>query len=300
LLFREQSGIELQSERAIGSTDMGLGRGPTRPNAPRTLGGTAIVVRQQQLRSDVFLKRVMFGKGDTGGVAEFLRQYKDLYQAFMPEEKEFRTLGTNEIRTVSRADLMGRFDFVVDFGPEINNPQLRLQNATLRYQTALTNPLIIQNPQAFWQITIDFLEATGMHNAGRTLPPPTGVEDRPIMPQEEELVMLSKGLYIDPVPSDDHGQHLAVIAQVLQDPMKLAQYFNANTLQLLNRHAQRHFQFFFAMASRPDLIPEEAGGGNGAGGGGGAPGAPPVQLAMTQAAGGSQAVQGATEQGLTP
>lgn len=255
-LFREQAGIELQAERAVGSTDMGLGRGPTRPNAPRTLGGTAIVVRQQQLRMDVFLKRVMFGSGETaGGVQEFLQQYMALYGAFMPNEKEFRVMGTDEISVVSRKDLQGRYDFLVDFGPEINNPQLRMQNATLRLQTAMTNPLILQNQQAMWHILIDFLEATGMHSAARIVPPPAGMDDRPPMSQEEEFLVLGRGIYIDPLPSDNHGEHLAAITSLIQDPIQLAQFFGPETMPLLGRHTQRHMEFFMAIQAQPELAP---------------------------------------------
>jgi hypothetical protein len=129
-LFNEQAGVEAHAERVVGSTDMGLGRGSSRPNAPRTLGGTAILVRQQQVRMDVILRRLMYGRSVVGGgVSEFLRQYMDLYVALMPPEKEFRALGTGDVHKVQRADLQGRYDFVIDFGEEINNPQIRLQNA---------------------------------------------------------------------------------------------------------------------------------------------------------------------------
>lgn len=240
-LLREQSGIDMQAERAIGSTDMGLGRGPTRPNAPRTLGGTAIVVRQQQLRSDVFLKRAMYGSGEyTGGVMEFLQQYLALLQTFMPSEKEFRTLGTDEIRRVQREDVQGRYDFLVDFGPELTNPQLRMQNAILRYQNLIQNPLVLRNPLSMWKISVDLMESTGMRSAARWLPPPDPSENRPPMDQDDEFHILGKGIYIAPIPSENHEEHIAKIANLMSDQMRLAQLFGPNEIPLLARHFSEH------------------------------------------------------------
>jgi len=248
LLFREQSGIELQTERAIGSTDMGLGRGPTRPNAPRTLGGTALMVRQQQLRTNVYLTRLFYGSDEvSGGIQEFLLQYKEMYAALMPEEKEFRAIGTDELRKIQRSDLQGRFDFLIDFGEMQSNPQLQMQNATMRYQYSLNNPLIMQNPEAFWKITIDFLEATGMRNAARVLPSPSG-GSHPPMSQDEEFNVLSKGIYVEPLPGDNHGEHLTKIMLLVQNEQQMAQMFSPSEVQLLERHAAKHIEMMNAAA----------------------------------------------------
>lgn len=249
-LIREQSGMEAEAERAIGQTDIGLGRQSSRPNAPRTLGGTALMVRQQQLRSDVYLKRLMFGPGEYGGgISEFLLQYRDLYAALMPPTKEFRALGTDEIREVSREDLQGRFDFVVDFGPEINNPQLRMQNSILRYQNSITNPLVMQDPDALWQVTVDMWEATGWKSAGRRLRKPGPMASHPPMEQDEEILVMSKGIYVEPLPADDHAAHLATITDLLNDQIKLAELFNPAKLALLEKHTAKHQEFMFAAAN---------------------------------------------------
>lgn len=248
-LFREQAASEGQAERAIGSTDMGLGRQSSRPNAPRTLGGTAIVVRQQQMRSDVFLRRAMFGTTErTGGIHEFLHQYRELEAALMPKTKEFRMVGSDELRSVNREDLQGRYDFIIDFGEGVNNPQLRMQNAILRYQNSISNPLIIRDPQALYHITIDMLEATGMKNATRILKPPVPMEDHPPMTQQEEFLIISKGIYIDPLPSDNHPEHLRDIAMLLQDQRRLATEFDSKEIPLLERHAAKHFEYLTAGA----------------------------------------------------
>ena len=251
LLLREQSGIDMQAERVIGSTDMGLGRGPTQPNAPRTLGGTAIIVRQQQVRMDVPLRRLIYGSTEApGGVSEFLHQYMGLMQAFLPEAKEFRALGTNELRVVQRVDLQGRFDFEMNFGPEVNNPQLRMQNAAVRYQAGAANPMVMQNPYAFWYLTKDFFEASGMKNAGRILPAPSGQEAHPPMTQEEEFTVLAKGIYVDALAADNHAEHLTRIAELIQNPARLAEHFGPNELPMLERHATRHLEFQMAGASQ--------------------------------------------------
>lgn len=281
-LLREQSGMEAEAERGIGSTDMGLGRAPSRPNAPRTLGGTAIVVRQQQLRMDVPLKRLLIGSSEaTGGVVEFIQQYHELYAALMPPVKQFRTVGTEDIRTVNRQDLQGRFDLIVDIGQEINNPQLRLQNATLRYQNSMTNPLVLQDPMAVWRLTTDFWEATGIRGAKRWLMKPQGAPDHPPMTQEEENGILARGVFIEPLQTDDHARHLADIAALIQDPYALReQGFSNVTIALLNRHAQRHFEL--AAAATSGALSTLGPGGPAPSGNGGGPsqpgGLPPVRL----------------------
>lgn len=246
LLFREQSGIEMQTERVVGSTDMGLGRGPTRPNAPRTLGGTSIMVQQQKLRASVYLTRLMYGcSEEPSGVAEFLMQYKDLYVALMPDEKEFRVIGTDELRKISRADLQGRYDFIIDFGDQLNNEQIRQQNSMFRYDRLRDNQMVLRNPHAFWKVTTDFMEATGMRNAARVLPAPEGATHPP-MEQEQENQILSKGIYVEALPNDNHAGHLAVIQQLMQDDMKFAEQFSPAEVELLGRHAEEHLSYMQA------------------------------------------------------
>lgn len=257
-LWREQSGVELQAERAIGSTDMGLGRGPTRPNAPRTLGGTALVVRQQQVRTDVALRRVMYGcGGQGGGIREILMQYMALSAAFMPSELTIRT-GTGELKTIDRGSLQGRYDFVVNLGPDVNNPQLRMQNAQVRYQNMLGNPLVQRDPRALYLLTVDFLRATGMKDAEKVLTPPTG-DDRAPMDQEDENVVMARGVYVEPLLSDNHQEHLTAIMQTVQNEQALAQMFSADKLPLLEQHAQRHQQMMMQGAQGGMMLPNAQG-----------------------------------------
>jgi hypothetical protein len=133
-------------------------------------------------------------------------------------------------------------------GEDVNNPQLRMQNALVRYQNALGNPLIQQNPQALWHFTVDFLEATGMKNASKILPPPSG-EDRAPMSQEDENMVMARGIYIEPLMSDDHVEHLSVIAELMQDSSRMATVFDRpSEVRLLSQHAQVHQQMMSVMA----------------------------------------------------
>jgi len=264
LLLREQSMAEVHAERAVGSTEMGLGRMPSR-NPPRTLGATAMLVRQQQLRMDVLASRLMYGIGEgTGGVSEFLMQYLDLLQTFTPEGKEFRVMGTDELCKVQRSEIQGRYDFVIDIGQELNNPQLRMQNAALRYQYGMSNPLVVQNPNTLWRVTVDFFEATGWKNASRLIPPPGPVDAHPPMTQDEENSILARGLYIDALPSDNHTEHLTNIALLLANPAAMAEKFGPTQVQLLNRHAQKHFEYQqMAQMAMGGGMPQLGPGGNG-------------------------------------
>jgi hypothetical protein len=247
LLFAEQSGMELHSERMIGTTDLGMGRSPTR-NAPRTLGGTQIVVGQQRMKSNVFIQRATYGNDRTpGGILEMLSQARALWKAFMPPAMEFRSVGTNEIVKADRADLQGRYDFVIDFGDEVINPQLRMQNAILRYQLSMQNPMVMANPEAVWELTVDMWEATGKRNAARVLPPPKG-GSHPPMDQDAENEVLSKGVYVEPLPQDDHAAHLSSVMKLVQDPARLSS-FSPSEIPLLERHVSEHMRLQTAAMS---------------------------------------------------
>ena len=281
-LIREQSGIELQAERATGVTDMGLGRGPTRPNSPRTLGGTAIMVRQQQLRGNVVLNRFILGRSwpYTSGVSEFLSQYLDLTMAFMPKEKEFRALGSDEIRTISRADIQGRWDFVVDMSEDVNNPQLKLQNRLMIHDRALSNPIVAQDRDALYEITVQFWEAAGLKNARRILRKPEGFQARPQMEPDEILTVLAKGIAIEPLPQEDHAAMITAITEMIQNPQELAaRGFNTTNMPLLENYAQKTMEFLSAGANG---VPSP-GGDNGVSRGGDRPAG--VNMQQEQVAG---------------
>lgn len=242
-LFQEQVGHDREAERAIGATDLGLGR-QGQQNAPRTLGGTAIVVRQQQLRSDVLLRRLMYGRDDRpSGVLEYLHQYRELLTRYMPDHKEVLITGTNEVRSFNREALMGRYVFMVSFDEEINNPQLRATNATQRYQLLASEPLFLQNPQARWYLVQDFMRNTGMANGPVILPPPEEGDIRPDMTQEQENLVMAQGMFVPPKPGDDHAIHSQVIAELINDPVRMTEVgFTQKTIPLLERHLAMHNQ----------------------------------------------------------
>lgn len=236
LLFHEQVGIETDAERAVGATDMGLGRQASRPNAPRTLGGTAIMVRQQQLRTMVYLHRALYGQGDRpGSLVEWLYQYRELMAAFMPEEKQIQLKGRAEPVTVKRSDLQGRFTFVLSFDPELNNPQLRAANAVQRYQLSLGNPLVQQNPQAMWHLTQDLWRNTGLSGGPAILPPPQAGQDHPPYTDEEVLFNLAKGIYVAPVVGENLEQRITVLAEILNNPARMAE-MGATAMPLVVKH----------------------------------------------------------------
>ena len=248
-LFQEQVGHDREAERAIGATDLGLGR-QGQANAPRTLGGTAIAVRQQQLRSDVFLRRFMYGRDDLpSGLLEWLHQYRELLGRYMPDEKELLISGRNEIHVFSRQELQGRYVFMVSFDEEINNAQLRATNATVRWQALQGDPQIMQNPQARWHLIQDFMRNTGLPNGPVILPPPTPGDDRPDMTQEQEFSSMIAGVMINPKPTDNHEEHRQAIIALVQDPVALTQRgFTPRTVPLLAEHLRLHDQFMQAQA----------------------------------------------------
>jgi len=195
--------------------------------------------------------------GQGGGIREILMQYMALSAAFMPSELTIRT-GTGELKTIDRGSLQGRYDFVVNLGPDVNNPQLRMQNAQVRYQNMLGNPLVQRDPRALYLLTVDFLRATGMKDAEKVLTPPTG-DDRAPMDQEDENVVMARGVYVEPLLSDNHQEHLTAIMQTVQNEQALAQMFSADKLPLLEQHAQRHQQMMMQGAQGGMMLPNAQG-----------------------------------------
>lgn len=282
-LFQEQVGHDREAERAVGATDLGLGR-QGQANAPRTLGGTAIAVRQQQLRSDVYLRRAMLGRDDRpSGILEWLHQYRELLGRYMSDEKAVLISGRNEIHIFNRQELQGRYVFVLSFEEEINNPQLRATNATQRYQLLQTEPLLLQNPQARWHLVQDFMRNTGMQNGPVILPPPEPGADRPPKSQDQEFNDMVAGIQVDPLPGDDHQGHVQEITALVNDPVAMTtRGFTARTIPLLGDHLQKHNQFMQAQAAAQ--VPSGASQGGGLGGNGQAPvdfQRPTVTLAQT-------------------
>jgi len=293
-LFQEQVGMDRDAERAVGSTDLGLGRN-AQGSAPRTLGGTAIVVRQQQLRTEVMLKRLMYGRDDRpSGIYEWIRQYHTLLARYMPENKEILVTGEDRIQKVTRQELQGEYAFVVSFDEEINNPQIRAANAVQRYGLLAQNPLFMQNPQALWHLTQDVMRATGMPGGPAMLPPPKPQADRPLMDQDQESANMARGVYIPPLMEDNHQEHIQKIMELIVNAERLAMMgFTPDSISLLERHAQEH-QSMLTMAAQ-----SQAGGPPGGAQGQDNGTSPSVTLAQTGAGmGGSEQME--LDGGLAP
>jgi hypothetical protein len=298
-LVGEQMSMERHGEKAIGATDMGMGRGPGQPNAPRTLGGTAIMVQQQQLRSSIYMQRAICGRDSRGGgLREMLQQLTALIAMFTPEHEQLKVLGSNEYLNISRQDLRGRYNFMFEFEEGLTNQQVQAQNAKELYAMSVGNPLIQQNPQALWHITTRMMAKMGVTDAAAVLPPPQPGVTRPQMDQDDEFIVLSRGVDPGVLDVDDHAEHLRKIAMLMQNPERLAMLFSERTIGLLNQHGQAHFQKWqvqqSGMMQAGQGIPSPGGslpagpspGVGGLGDSAGALTAPPDQAATQMMAGG--------------
>jgi hypothetical protein len=68
------------------------------------------------------------------------------------------------------------------------------------------------------------------------------------MDQDQENEILAKGIYVEPLPGDNHGEHLQAIVQLGQDEMRLAQMFSPAEIQLLSKHAEKHMEMMNSAA----------------------------------------------------
>ena len=213
--------VKTWAQYLFGISDYAAGMESTiDPGAPAKKA--EIVVEQGNVRLNMIIKR----KNDT--LKDIFKRWFMLYRDNMPENKFARISGEDESKDPWKFQPITFEDFALKSLPDFEltgnilnaNKQLEANKKIAIYQMLSTNPLFspntIQGQQAFKSLTkwlIEGLDDTGL---SRFIP---DVQNSGIIytPEEENAVML-QGQEIDPIPNEDHIDHIKKHMMALNDP----------------------------------------------------------------------------------
>ncbi|MBD3335763.1 MAG: hypothetical protein GF355_09630 [Candidatus Eisenbacteria bacterium] len=198
-------------ERLSGVNDFGFGMTPQRRAAPRTLGGTMLLMQQ----GDVLARRIVRRNQETG-INELIQQVHQLYAAFGSTERTFKVLGEPESRKITREDLRRKYHFYLLPAGEAANKEMVRSMSMVLYQLLVQNPLVMAAPRRLYQATKDVLEAHGKKNVTAVLGPEPEFDREP-MAQEVEMRALAQGIPLEVHPADDDQKHIEVIQQYMNN-----------------------------------------------------------------------------------
>jgi hypothetical protein len=208
IAVKEQS-VLAYSERLTSLTDQAAGRQSDRPNAPRTASGQAMLLQAGNLRMTIdtttlredyavifakfWLLEFQFGDAET-----FFRVTEEDADGLFPTAKGGAML--------TQQDRNGQYDFRLKLATSVWSRAAEKENIISRYQIDLQNPLIVQNPEALWQITNQVHKALGDPNFADVVPkPPT--PDLPLNPRDE-WARIQQGESIQVNPMDNDQLHM--------------------------------------------------------------------------------------------
>ena len=205
------------AERVTGITDMNIGRGSDRPNAPRTARGTLALLEEGDVRAtlDLGVLREYWGK--------VLTHYWELEQMYGSPQQFFRVTeedagGLFKVSqggsTMTEEERSGSYDFDLKFATSAYSKEQNKQGQLALYQIDLQNPLVVNNPKALW-LTLDKIHrAFGDDRFTDVIPQPPDL-GIPVDPKEEWVRCLEGDeIYVHPMDNDemhilDHNKRLA-------------------------------------------------------------------------------------------
>lgn len=129
----------------------------------------------------------------------------ELYRKHGPEEKEFKIAGVGNgtpiFDRISRKEYAAQLKFKLSMAT-LFDVQLARDTAMLNYQTFVQNPMVLNNPAAFFQLTKRTMKATGLEI---DIPAPPQANTKA---PEEEHELIRQGELIEPVVGEDTDHHL--------------------------------------------------------------------------------------------
>ena len=196
------------AELVTGVSDSTNGLSEDRPNAPRTMGGQAMLLQQGNVRASLDMSMV---KDDLSRVLGFVW---DLDCEYADQDVFFRATGddanglfdtTNGFGTMTPEDRNHSFGFDVKFATSVWSKEARKQTMMQLYALSIANPIVQTNPLALWTLLNRVWEANGEKNFGDVIPKPPET-DHPRSPKEEWTMLLA-GEDVEVNPLDDDKAH---------------------------------------------------------------------------------------------
>ncbi|KPJ95870.1 MAG: hypothetical protein AMJ55_02975 [Gammaproteobacteria bacterium SG8_15] len=180
-------------------------------NAPRTARGTMTLVAEGNIKIDNMITRLQ-----ERSWGPLCNQVAQMYGYFGGEEKWYRITGQAEPQRLSMSRIRDKLDYIFKGNTVNTNPEIMRNIAQVRYNTLLTHPAYMQDPQASLSVLRDFLNHWGEGADVEALmpkPPGQSLYTHPPMEQESENESLARGIFVDVLPVDDDATHLRVMEQ---------------------------------------------------------------------------------------
>jgi len=198
-LFSEEAGVFRYAEQLTGASEPMQGMQMSGETTATEFAG---VLGRSSVRFELVFKRY------EQSFRELIQMISLLDKYFMPEQKEFRIVGSDgrfKWESIKQQEMDGKLDLVI-MGKSIANEQREIQYAVQKYQMAIGNPLIISNPAALYENTKEVFEKLGTKDIDRKLPVPPQAKTRTPV---EEHELLYRGQMVYPDPREDSQLHLA-------------------------------------------------------------------------------------------
>lgn len=197
--------------------------------------------------------------------SEFRKIYR-LNRKFMDPKEYYNVLdmdGSYEESEVAREDYEADFQIMPTADPRQVTKQQKLAKAQAEYQTAMTNPLIMQSPVHIYNVSRRFFEAIDSENISEILPKPANNLPRMDDPAQENMgAFMDQPMIPMAFPNQDHKLHIEAHQQALSS-RKLgdAGYY------ALSDHVQQHLRFMAYGSGRtgPQVMAQDAGNPMGGG-----------------------------------
>jgi len=136
---------------------------------------------------------------------ELLGHIWDLNKLCAPEVKEYKVAGVGDgtpiFNKISRTDYDTQVGFKLHMAT-LADVQLLRDTAMLNYRTFITNPMITSNPDSFYQLTKQTMDALGVKVK---IPAP---EQSKALSVFETLDLIEQGEQVDPVVGIDPDEHM--------------------------------------------------------------------------------------------
>lgn len=198
-MYREEEMLSLYAERLLGASANTQGViQPQRTSATEI----ASIDKRAGIRFLNILNRIKTG------LRRMFSLILELDQDKLPNEVKIRIVGFDvdvNFQTILKQDIQGSFDVSIN-GSSIVDEEAERTNQFQVYQMSLSNPLIMRNEIALYEVTKDTFSKLGVKRIDAYIRKPEGGASRP---PSEEHNLLAQGERVRPNLGDNHEFHIA-------------------------------------------------------------------------------------------
>lgn len=227
-MYREEENLFLYAERMLGA---GANVQGILQSKRATATEISTVDRRAGIRFLTIFDRIKKG---------FRRMFQialEYDREFMPKEVQVRIGGLDSsqpiFEAISREDLNAQVDIVIN-GTSILDVQAEKQEVFQAYQLGMTNPLILRNENAVYELTKDLFAKLNVKRIDAYLQKP---EDAlPKTPQEEHNLFMQEE-YIEPHLAENIEDHIKQHALIINDSEKFKLLSKKGQTNLIRHYA---------------------------------------------------------------